>query len=222
MTILLHLGRQRTAAGGLILHIQRLAHLGQCSLGETGPVYSRVGQRLLVAQQLPVLDKQQRLYDQRRYGVEIRVVMGRVLVLIERLGTAVVQSQPRLHLLGIGDEETMAGVVVERIGKTHLLAHLIATLDEALLDHGHQHITESLVEGAIIREGDLLAGTGFQLISQLGGITGDLLRLQSGGLHFITDQGDHGSQAKQKDETEQPAPPGATLALILPVRMRYG
>ena len=175
MTILLHLGRQSAAASRLILHIQRLAHLRQRRLGKSRPVYGRVGQRFLVAQEFTVLDKQQRLDDQGRYGIEIRIVMSRILVLVERLGTAVIECQSCLDLLGIRHEETVAGVVVERIGKTDLFAHLVATLNETFLDHGHQHITESLVERAVVGEGNLLAGAGFELIGQGGRIAGDLL-----------------------------------------------
>ena len=86
--------------------------------------------------------------------------MGRVLVLIEGLGTTVMQRQPSLNLLGIRDKETMAGIVVECIGKTHLLAHLIAALDETLLDHGHQHITKALVEGPSSGKAICLLGPG--------------------------------------------------------------
>ena len=196
VAILLHLGRQGTATGRLILHIERLAHLRERGLGKTGPVDRRVGQRLFVAQQVAVLDKQQRLDDKRRNGVKIWIVMGRILELIEGLGAAIVQRQSGLHLLGIGHEEATTGVVIERVGEMHLLADFIAPLQQALLHHRQLHIAEPLVERAILREGDLLALARLDLIGELGGIAGDLLRLQLRGFHLIANQSDHRPQAQ--------------------------
>src|SRR5690606_10823964 len=97
-------------------------------------------------------------------------------------------------------------------------ADLITPLQQTLLHHGQQHIAEPLVEGAILREDYLLAGASFDLIGQLGRIAGDLLRLQSGGLHLIANQRNRSRQAQQKEKAEQPTPPGTTFALVLAVR----
>ena len=140
VAVLLHLGRQGTATGRLILHIERLAHLGERRLGKTGPVDRRVSQRLFVAQQIAVLDKQQRLDDERRNGVKIRIVMSRILELIERFCAAIVQRQAGLHLLGIGHEEATTGVVIECIRETDLIADFIAPLQQTLLHHRQLHI----------------------------------------------------------------------------------
>ena len=202
----------------MILHIERLADLRHGRLGKTGPIHGRVGQWLLIAEQVAVLDEQERLDHQRRDGGKIRVIVGRILELIEGFRPAVVQSQAGLHLLGIRHEKPATGIVIQGIGEMYLLADLITPLQQALLHHGQQHITEPLVEGTVFGEGNLLAGARFDLIGQLGRIAGDLLRLQAGSLHLITDQSNHRSQAQQKEKAEQPAPPGTTLALVLAVR----
>ena len=196
VAVLLDLGRQGTAASRLILHIERLAHLGHGGLGKTGPVHGRVGQRMFIAEQIAVLDEQQRLDHQRRDGGKVRIIVGRILELIEGFRPAIMQGQTGLDLLGIGDEEAAAGVVIQGIGEMHLLADLIAALQQTLLHHGQQHITQPLVEGAILGEGNLLAKTGLDLIGQLGGIAGDLLRLQARRLHLIAHQSNHGCQAQ--------------------------
>ncbi len=218
MTILLHLGCQGTAASRLILHIQRFADLRHSRFGKAWPIHSRVGQRLLIAQQVAVFDKEQRLDDERRDRGKIRIVMGRIPELVERFGAAIIERQPGLDLLGVGNKEATLGVVVERIGEMHLLADLIAPLQQPLLHHWQLYVSKSLVERAIFRESDLLALTGLNLIGELGSIARDLLRLQLRGFHLVANQSDHSPKTREEEETKQPAPPGTTLALGVPVR----
>ncbi|MNJ05516.1 hypothetical protein D3C73_1668780 [compost metagenome] len=59
----------------------------------------------------------------------------------------------------------------------HLLTHLIAALDQPLLDHRQHYIAEPLVEGTVIGKADLLAEARLELIGQLGRIVGNFLRL---------------------------------------------
>ena len=122
-------------------------------------------------------------------------MVGRILELIERLGAAIVERQSGLHLFGIGDEEATAGIVIQCIGEMHLLTDLITALQQALLHHRQQHITQPLVEWTVVRKGNLLARPRLDLIGEGGGIARDLPGLQLRGFHLVADQGYRRSQA---------------------------
>ena len=111
MPILLDLGGQGAAAGGLAAEAEALLQLADRRLGEARPVHRRVGVGAAGVQQATVLDEQQAHHHQRWDVLEALVILAWIAVGVDRNAAAVVDGQPGLGILGVGWKESAVGVI---------------------------------------------------------------------------------------------------------------
>ncbi|MNZ48244.1 hypothetical protein D3C78_659830 [compost metagenome] len=166
VAVFLQLGSQGAATGGLAGQGQVLGDLAVGRLGKAWPVHGRVGVGVVGVEQIAVLDEQQAVDDDRRDGVEVRVQVLRVVVLVKHIALAVGDRQPGLDLFFIGHEETVLGVVHQRRGKMYLLADYIVAFEQARQELPQRAVAQAFVEGPVPRIKDRIAGPRLQGVGQ--------------------------------------------------------
>ncbi len=125
MPVFFQLGGQGTAAGGLAADVQHLGHLRQHGLAEAWPVHGGVGLGLFRVEQVTVLDEQQAVDHQRRDGVEARIQLLRVVIVVDIAPAAIGDRQARLDFLFVRYEKTFLAVIQQRWGEAGLGLDLV-------------------------------------------------------------------------------------------------
>ncbi|MNO78378.1 hypothetical protein D3C76_695140 [compost metagenome] len=206
MAVLLKLRRQGTAASRLAGQGKVLGHLAVGRLGEARPVDRRVVARVLAVEQVAVFDEQQAVDDHRRDRRKVRVQVLRVVVLVERVATAVGDRQAGLDLLDIGGEQAVIDVVHQGWRELHLFADQVVALEQARQELAQGAVAQAFVERPFTGVDDGIAGAWLQRIGEGGGQLAEFPRLQVGGAEFVIRSEADGHQRHQQDEDDQPPP----------------
>ena len=188
MPILLQLGRQGAAAGGLVLHIEHLADLRQRGHGEPWPVHRRVGQWLIAIQQVTVLDEQQAADYQRRNAGEIGITLLWIAELIEGRATAIADAEAGLAFLDEGWEQAATAVGHQCRREAGLLADQEVALLQALQHQWQVGVTLTFVEGAVSRVENIRAGPRLDAVSEGSGIAAQFAGLEVRAAQFEKQQ----------------------------------
>ncbi|MNH05600.1 hypothetical protein D3C79_649430 [compost metagenome] len=210
VAVFFQLRGQGTAPRRLPRQGQVLGDLAVGGLGEAWPVHRRVVLWVFRVEQVAVLDEQQAVDDDRRDRREVRVQVLRVVVLVERVATAIGNRQPGLDLLDIGGEQAVIDVVHQGWRELHLFADQVVALEQARQEFAQCAVAQALVERPFAGIDDGIAGARLQRISQGSRQPAELPRLQVGGAEFVIGGKTDGDDRHQQDQEDQP-PPEPTL-----------
>ena len=206
MAVLFQLRGQGTPASGLAGQGQVLGHLAVGCLGKAWPVHGRVVARVLGVEQVAVFDEQQAVDHHRRDRCKVRVQVLRVVVLVQRVATAVGDRQAGLDFLDVGHEQPVIDVVHQRWRELHLLADQVVALKQAWQEFAQCAVAQAFVERPFPRVDDGIAGAWLQRIGQRAGQFAEFSRLQLGRAEFVIRRKADGNQRHQQNKDDQPPP----------------
>ncbi|MDR8896663.1 hypothetical protein FEP69_06056 [Burkholderia multivorans] len=202
MAELLDLRRERAAAGARLMmvdHVQRL--IGERA-AEASPVDRRIAVRLVCVEQVAVFDEQQRVDDDARHRIEIRVDALRRHRREQRRAGRIEQHQARLILLGVREKQPVLGERHHARGVVRLLADDEAACKQPLLELGDQRIAETPIVRAVRGKADVIARAGLDRVADVARQFGQVMRLQSRRfdfrLHDACNDGDRDQQRGQQ------------------------
>jgi len=195
VAVLLQLRRQGTAARRLPWQVQLTGDLRPGSLGKARPVHGGVRLGRVRVEQLAVFNEQQAVDHQRWHLVEVLIQLRRIVELIKRRGAAVGDGQSGLQLFGIGNEQAMAAVVHQRVGKARLGFDQIVALEQARQELTQGAVAQAPIERTVAGVHHGIAGAGGHRVGQLGRPLAECAGLPVGRVHFTgggKPQGDQG------------------------------
>ena len=215
MTVLLDLGGERAAAGGVEIGIDHAPDLTERRARKAHPVHRRVQRRSRFIEQVAVLDEQQGLGDDRGHVLEAFVATPGVTEAVQRLRAAVEDVEPGARLLGVGREQAVLDVLDQRVVEAHLLGEREATRLQALGKTRQLGVAEALIERAMRRKADRVARARHARKVEARGVACDLARLQPGRVQFVPKQhaAGHACHQKQDDDDGGKEARGAKLAV---------
>ncbi len=197
MAVLLDLGRERAAAGRVVIRVEDLDPALDDRLAQASPFHRRVAPGVLGIQKLAVLDEEQRVEDDGGNGIEARIDPGRVARPEEEVATTVEDGEPRLALLGIRREIACVHELVELAGSPRLGLDAVTPGPQPVEVGGQVGVTQALVVRAAVGEPDRGAGARLHPEFDAGRLRGEVAGLERGGAGLVYDQDD---RRDQKDD----------------------
>ena len=146
----------------------------------------------------------QGLGDARRYGGKVGIGPVGIAEAVQRFSLAVGDGQPGRGLFAVRRKVAPAGVVEQCCGKAGLPVQLETVGAQAAGDIWQLAVAHALIEGAVRREADGVAGAVDHPVIEGRRIAGQMSGLQAGGFDFVVEPQAGGGEKGDDKATGQP------------------